>query len=119
MIVGDAGLGVVGAGAAEVLHRHLLAGDRLDDVGAGDEHLRGLVDHEREVGERGGVDVRRPRTAPMISEICGMTPEDITLRWKISPYRPSETTTLLDPRAAALVDADDRAAGLQREVHAP
>jgi hypothetical protein len=28
----------------------------------------------------------------MISEICGMTPEARTLRRKISPYRPSETT---------------------------
>jgi hypothetical protein len=44
--VGVAGLGVVGAGAAEVLHRDVLAGDGLDDVGAGDEHVRGLVDHD-------------------------------------------------------------------------
>ena len=28
----------------------------------------------------------------MIIEICGMTPEACTLRRKISPYRPSETT---------------------------
>ena len=28
----------------------------------------------------------------MISEICGITPEACTLRRKISPYRPSETT---------------------------
>ncbi len=28
----------------------------------------------------------------MISEICGMTPDACTLRRKISPYRPSETT---------------------------
>ena len=28
----------------------------------------------------------------MISEICGTTPLACTLRWKISPYRPSETT---------------------------
>ncbi len=29
---------------------------------------------------------------PMIMLICGMTPEACTLRLKISPYRPSETT---------------------------
>lgn len=28
----------------------------------------------------------------MISEICGITPDARTLRKKISPYRPSETT---------------------------
>ena len=33
-----------------------------------------------------------PAQAPMISEICGMTPELSTLRMKISPYRPSATT---------------------------
>src|SRR5205085_3297567 len=33
-----------------------LARDRLDDVGPGDEHLAGLVDHDDEVGEGGGVD---------------------------------------------------------------
>jgi hypothetical protein len=48
---------VVRARAAELLERHLLAGDRLHDVRAGDEHLRGLVDHHDEVGQRGGVDV--------------------------------------------------------------
>src|SRR3954454_9956491 len=60
----------------------------------------------------------------MISEICGMTPEACTLRRKISPYRPSETklswildAALLEQGAGALVDADDRAAGLDREVH--
>ena len=30
--------------------------------------------------------------APMISEICGMTPEAWMLLWKIRLYRPSETT---------------------------
>ncbi|CAH0320995.1 hypothetical protein SRABI91_05430 [Rhodococcoides fascians] len=28
----------------------------------------------------------------MITEICGITPEARTLRWKISPYNPRETT---------------------------
>ena len=53
----EARLGHVGVRAAELLHRHLFAGDGLDDVGAGDEHLAGLVDHDDEVGQRGGVDV--------------------------------------------------------------
>jgi hypothetical protein len=37
--VGVAGLGVVGARAAEVLEADVLAGDGLDDVGSGDEHV--------------------------------------------------------------------------------
>ena len=37
--VGDARLGVVRARAAELLHRDVLAGDGLDDVRPGDEHV--------------------------------------------------------------------------------
>ena len=33
-----------------------------------------------------------PAHGPMISEICGITPDACTLRRKISPYSPSETT---------------------------
>ncbi len=33
-----------------------------------------------------------PAHGPMTSEICGITPEAWTLRRKISPYNPSETT---------------------------
>ena len=52
----DAGLGVVRHRAAELLEADLLAGDRLDHVGPGDEHVRGLLDHEDEVGDRRRVD---------------------------------------------------------------
>jgi hypothetical protein len=48
--VGHAGLGVVCHGAAQRLEVHLLAGHRLDHLGARDEHVRGLLDHEDEVG---------------------------------------------------------------------
>ena len=34
-------------GAAELLERDLLARDRLHDVGAGDEHVRAALDHQR------------------------------------------------------------------------
>ena len=42
---------VVGEGPAEFLHAHVLPGDGLDHIGAGHEHLGGLVDHDDEVGE--------------------------------------------------------------------
>lgn len=83
-VVGDTRLDHVGVGATEVFHGDVFAGDGLDDVGAGDEHLAGLVDHHHEVGQGGGVDVTTG-SGPMISEICGITPEACTLRWKISP----------------------------------
>ena len=55
-VVGDARLGVVRVGSAELLEGDVLAGHGLDDVRAGDEHVRGLVDHDDEVGDGGGVD---------------------------------------------------------------
>ena len=42
--------------AAEFLEADVLAGDGLDDVRTGDEHVRRLVDHDDEVGDRRGVD---------------------------------------------------------------
>ena len=41
--------------AAQAVLGDLLAGHRLDHVRAGDEHLRGLADHEHEVRQRRGV----------------------------------------------------------------
>ena len=54
--VGDTRLGGMSRGSAQLLHRHVLTGHRLDDIGARDEHVRGLVDLEDEIGQRGGVD---------------------------------------------------------------
>ncbi len=114
--MGVARLGVVGARAAEVLHRDVLAGDGLDDVGTGDEHRRGLVDHDREVGDGGGVDVAAGAVAHDHRDLrddaggVHVAAEDLAVQAE-------RDDALLDAGAGALVDADDRAAGLEREVH--
>ena len=54
--VADPALGCMRRRTAELLLGDLLVGDGLDDVGTGDEHVRGAVDHEDEVGDRGRVD---------------------------------------------------------------
>ena len=54
--VRDAAPRVVRVGAAELLVRHLLVRHRLDDVGAGDEHVARPLDHQDEVGDGGRVD---------------------------------------------------------------
>jgi hypothetical protein len=51
----------------------------------------------------------------MISEICGMTPEARMLLRKISAVEAQRDDALLDARARAVVDADERAAGLDRQ----
>ena len=115
-VVRDAGLGVVRARAAEVLEGDVLAGDRLDDVGAGDEHVRGLVDHHGEVGDRGGVDRAtgaRAHDQRDLRDHAGgvhVAAEDLAVEAE-------RDHALLDARAAGVVEPDDGAADLHREVH--
>jgi hypothetical protein len=54
--VGDARLGGVGDGAAQLLLRHHLVGDGLHHVRAGDEHVARILHHEDEVGHRRRID---------------------------------------------------------------
>jgi hypothetical protein len=102
--------------AAERLEVHFLPGHRLDDLGAGDEHVRGLLHHEDEVGHGRGIngpararthderDLRDHARAPDVAH------EDVAVGAE-------RDHALLDPRPAGVVDADDRAADLGREVH--
>ena len=104
--VGDAGFGVVGHGSAELVLGDLFVGDGLDDVGAGDEHVGGLIDHEDEVGDGGGVD----RAAGAGSHDGGdlrddaggenVAQEDVG----VAGERPH---AFLNARAAGIVEADD------------
>ena len=116
LVVRDAGLDVVRVRAAELLEADLLAGHRLDHVGPGDEHVRGVLDHQREVGDRGGVDRAaraRPHDQRDLRDHAGgdhVAVEDLG-------EQAERDHALLDPRAAAVVDADHRAAGLHRVVH--
>lgn len=115
-VVRDTGGAVVGAGTAELLEADVLAGDGLDDVGSGDEHVRRLVDHDGEVGDGGGVDRAARARADDQADLrdhtggVGVPAEDL-------PVHPEGHDALLDAGAAGVVDADDRTAGLQGEVH--
>ena len=114
--MGDTGLGGVRGRPAELLERHLLPGHRLHHVGAGDEHVRGALDHEHEVRHRGRVDGAaggRPHHQADLRDHAGglhVPPEDL----RVAGQRDD---ALLDPRAARVVDADHRAAELGRQVH--
>ena len=114
--VRDAGLRRMRRRAAELLERDLFSGDRLHDVGTGDEHVRGALDHEDEVGHRGRVDgtagarahdQRDLRDHPARLDVA---PEDL----RVSGERDD---AFLDPRAAGVVDPDHRTAVLHGQVH--
>ncbi len=115
-VVGDAGPGRVGAGAAEFLEGDVLAGDGLDHVRAGDEHVAGALDHQGEVGDRGGVDRAAGGRAHDQADLrddaggAGVAEEDLR-------EQAERGHALLDPGAAAVVDPDDGAAGLHGVVH--
>ena len=114
--VRDARLGGVRRRAAELLERDLLAGDRLHDVGPGDEHVRRALDHEDEVGHHGRVDrpagARPHHQADLRDHARGLhvPPEDLGVAGE-------RDDALLDAGAARVVDADHRAAELGRVIH--
>ena len=114
--VGDPRLRVVGHRPAQLLELDLLAGDRLDHLGAGDEHVRGLLDHEDEVGHRRRVDGaararahdrRDLRDHPGALDVAD---EDVAVGAE-------RDDALLDPRPAGVVEPDHRRPDLRGEVH--
>src|SRR5215210_3642002 len=108
--VGDAAFGVVGDGAAQVLLAHLLARHALYYVGAGDEHVARLLDHEDEVRYGRRVD-GTPGAGSHYHRDLGHHParehvpvEDVRVPGK-------RDDALLYPRPARVVYADDGAPG--------
>ena len=106
----------MGHGPAEVFSGDDLAGDRLDDLGAGDEHLRGLVDHEDEIGEGRGIDgaagagPHDRRDLGNDAGIDGVAVEDVAVAGE-------GVDRLLDTGPARVVEADDRRTDLDRRIH--
>ena len=102
--------------AAELLEADVLPRHGLHDVGARDEHVGGALDHEHEVRDRGRVDGAagaRPHDERDLRDDAGrlhVPPEDLGVAGE-------RHDALLDPRAARVVDPDDGAAVLHRQVH--
>ena len=101
-------------GAAQALRRHVLAGHRLDHVGAGQEH-RTAVGHDDEVGQRRRVD-----------GAAGAGPEDQRdlrdharghhVAHEHLAVRGEAAHAFLDAGAPRVVEPDQRDAGLERQV---
>ena len=114
--MGDARLRVVAHRPAQLLELDFLAGHRLDHFRAGDEHVRGLFDHEDEVGHRRRVDGAAGAGAHDQADLrdhagaLDVADEDVAVGAE-------RDDALLDPGAAGVVDADHRRPDLGGEVH--
>ncbi len=114
--VADAGGLGVHVRAAQAVLADLLAGDGAHDVRAGDEHLRGLADHEDEVGQRRAVGGAARAGAEHHADLrddtgrFGVALEDAAV--------PGERgDALLDAGAGAVVEGDQRGTGRDGHVH--
>ena len=113
--LGHAAAGGMGCRAAQFLVGHLFAGHRLDDIGAGDVHLAGALDHEDEVGDgwrvnraagRGTDDHRNLGDDPRVH---GVAQKDVAVGGQAQyPF--------LDAGPARVVEPDHGATGLDRQV---
>ena len=102
---------VVGHGAAQLLGVDLLAGHGFDNIGAGDEHLTGLIHLEDEIGEGGGINGAAGAGAHDGGDLRnntgsgGIAEEDLAVAFQT-------VQTLLDTGAAGVVHADHGRADL-------
>ena len=112
----DAGFRRMGRRTTQLLGGHRLIGDGFHDFRSGHEHVGRILDHEDKVGHGGRVD-RAAGTGPhdhgnLRHDTGG---QDVALKHiGISGQRGD---AFLNPRAAGIVQADDRDADLHRLVH--
>ena len=112
----DAALLVVRHRAAQLLLGDFLMSDGLDDVGAGDEHVRGFPRHEDEIGDGRRVD-RAARARAHDGADLRDDPTSQSVAQKNIGIAGQRSDALLDARSAGIVQADDRRPCAHREVH--
>ena len=103
-------------GAAQLLHRDLLAEHGLDHFGPRDEHLRYVLDDEHEVGQGGRIDgsagagTQNHRNLRDHAARKRIAEENLAVaRQRVDPF--------LNAGSARVVDSDQRNAHVQRIIH--
>ncbi len=102
-------------GAAEFFRGDDLVGDGLHHVGAGDEHVAGVLHHEDEVGHRGRIDVAAGARAHDDGDLRDHARGHHVAAEHVGIAR-QRSDAFLDARAAGIVQPDDRRPRLHRHV---
>jgi len=103
-------------GPAQVLGGDVLVGDGFNHTRPGDKHVRGVFDHENEIGDRGAVDGTTGAGSHDAGDLRHHTAgPDITVE-DFAVGRQG-VHTLLDARPPRIIEADDRCAHLDRQIH--
>src|SRR5215213_3978947 len=112
----NTGNAVVSNRSSECLLRDFLVGDGLDHVWSGNEHVRRVFDHDIEIGDRRTVNgAARTRTHDA-TDLGHHTARERVAKKNVRIATETDDT-LLDTRAARVVQTDDRRADLHREIH--
>ena len=102
-------------GAAEFFGGDHLVGDGLHHVGAGDEHVAGVLHHEDEVGHGGRIDVAAGAGAHDDGDLRDHARGNDVAAEHIG-IAGQRCDAFLDARAAGVVEPDDRRPRLHRHV---
>ena len=102
--------------AAQMLAIDILVRHRFHDLGSGDEHVARPLDHDREVGDGRRVD-GAAGTRPQDQRDLRHDPGRQRVAQEDVGVAAERHDAFLDSRAARIIQADDRRADLDREVH--
>jgi len=114
--VGHAGECCVAFGPAQLFLGYLFPGNRLYDIGAGDEHHGDAADHEGEIGNRGGVN-RATRRGAQDGRDLRHNAGSQRVAHKYLAVSRQAGNAFLDARATGVGDADDGRTVAHGHVH--
>ena len=107
---------VVRHGAAKLILGDFFVRDGLDDVGTGDEHVTGLVDHGDEIRYRRRVDRAAGARSHDRGDLGNHAGTERVPQKNIG-VSGERYHTFLDPGAAGVIQTDDGRSHLRREIH--
>ena len=114
--VSDTTLGGVYASTTELLLRHILARDGLDDLRPGEEHVAGALAHDVEVRQCGRVDSTPSAGTEDSGDLRDDTRgQDIVL--EDIPVAAQGVDPLLDTSTARVIQTDDRGTHAHGQLH--